>query len=263
LTQQLPKSFQAIRDYLSQYEWGRHLLENAAPTAASLATEFSRQTGLVSGVERFIVGVIVILFVGLFGAAEPAVYREGFLHVIPPGQRRRAGEAIDAVAYNLRWWLVGQVMLMVMMWITTTLGLWLIGIPLAVALGVIAGVFEIVPYAGPWLSAVPALLIALLLSPFHLAAVAALYLALHVVEGYLLAPLVQRGVAEIPPAVTLVAQVLMGELLGILGLLVAAPLTVAAVVLLKMLYVEDTLGDQGVEVPGERCGDEKAAARGA
>jgi predicted PurR-regulated permease PerM len=251
LTQKLPESLATLRDSLSQHAWGRVLIESTQPAAESIANNFSRITGFASSVGEFLVAVVVILFVGVFGAAEPDVYRRGFLHLVPPDQRRRAGEALDAVAYNLRWWLVGQVILMVLMWITTTLGLWLIGVPLAVALGVIAGLLEIIPYIGPWLSAVPALLIALLLSPFHVFVVGGLYLGLHIVEGYILVPLLQRGVVEMPPALTLVTQVLLGELAGMRGLVVAAPLVVTTVVLLKLLYVEDTLGDQTIDVPGE------------
>jgi predicted PurR-regulated permease PerM len=98
---------------------------------------------------------------------------------------------------------------------------------------------------------VPAALIALLISPWHLVLTIGLYLGLHLLEGYVMVPLVQRRAVEVMPALTLVAQILLGKVFGILGLFVAAPLTTVAVVLLKMLYVEDTLGDQTVEVPGE------------
>jgi predicted PurR-regulated permease PerM len=82
----------------------------------------------------------------------------------------------------------------------------------------------------------------------HMLGVLGLYLGLHVLEGYVLLPLIQRKTVLLPPALTLFSQVLLGEMLGLLGLFVAAPLTVAVIVLLKLLYVEDTLGDQTVEV---------------
>jgi predicted PurR-regulated permease PerM len=85
------------------------------------------------------------------------------------GQRRRAAEALDAVAFNLRWWLVGQACLMVLMAATTTLGLWLLGVPLALTLGLMAGLLELIPYVGAWIAAVPSALIALLVSPWHMA----------------------------------------------------------------------------------------------
>jgi predicted PurR-regulated permease PerM len=265
LSHELPRARTAVQDYLKQYEWGQMLLEHAPSAAASLTAEvsdFSRVTGFVSGAWYFLLSALVIFFVGLFGAAEPELYRAGVLHLIPPPYRPRAAEAMDALMFNLRRWLLGQAFLMVTIGITTALGLWLIGVPLALALGIIAGVLEMVPYIGPWISAVPAALIALLISPTHLILTLALFLFLHILEGYILLPLVQRHAVLMPPALTLVMQVLLGDLMGILGLFVAAPLTVVLVVLCKMLYVEDTLGDQAVNVPGEPGNDDKPARAG-
>jgi predicted PurR-regulated permease PerM len=263
LAHELPRSLNAIKDHVKQYEWGEQLLQRmpSARTLTSQASEFSRLTGFISGVASFLVAALVILFVGIFGAAEPGLYRVGLLHLIPLAYRPRAAEALDAVAFNLRCWLLGQVFLMFVIGATTALGLWLLGVPLALTLGVIAGIFEMVPYVGPWLSAVPAALIALLVSPLHMVAVLGLFLFLHILEGYVLLPLVQRRAVHLPPALTLVGQVLLGELLGFLGLFVAAPLTVTVVVLLKMLYVEDTLGDRAVDVPGEPGNKDKPAVQ--
>jgi len=259
LSVKLPESFAQLRAYLAESSWGRLLLHQVPkdPKALGQVDDFSRVTGLVSGVASFLVSVVVILFVGIFGAAEPRLYRSGLLHLVPAAHRPRTGEALDAVLFNLRWWLVGQVFLMFVIGATTAVCLAGLGIPLALTLGVIAGVLELVPYVGPWLSAVPALLMALLVSPWHVVAVAGLYIGLHILEGYVLLPLIQRRSVHMSPALTLVSQVLLGELLGIMGLVVAAPLTVTVVVLLKMLYVEDTLGDQAVDVPGEPGNEEK------
>jgi predicted PurR-regulated permease PerM len=261
LTQRLPKSLEAVRNYLEQYPWGRLLLERVPETAVpdGVFREFSRFTGLVSGVFGFVEAAVVVFFVGIFVAAEPQMHRAGRIHLVPRSRRRRAEETLTAVEFNLRWWLIGQFCLMISIGVTTTFGLWLIGIPLALVLGLIAGLLEIVPYIGPWLSAVPAALIAFLLGPTHLLLTLGLYLFLHVLEGYLLGPLIQRKAVLLVPALTLVMQVLLSELWGLLGLFVAAPLAVTLVVLLKMLYVEDTLGDQNVEVPGEPV-DESAPA---
>jgi predicted PurR-regulated permease PerM len=252
LSQKLPQSLQQIRDYLEAFPWGRLLLEKAPQAAQSLtqAGDFSRVTGLVSGVANFLVAGVVILFVGIFGAAEPEVYKNGLLHLVPQARRQRIAQALDAVVYNLRAWMVGQVCLMVLMAVTTALALWLLGIPMALMLGLIAGILELLPYIGAWLSAVPAALIALLVGPGHLLMTLLLFLALHILEGYILVPLIQRRSVSLPPALTLIAQLLCGELGGVLGVFVAAPLTVAVIVFLKMLYVEDTLGDKSVEVPG-------------
>jgi predicted PurR-regulated permease PerM len=250
LTRTVPRSLEQLRDLLAGTAWGRYLLELFPQTADWLERPgtFAQVTGVVFGVADFLVAILVIFFVGVFGAAEPDVYRAGLLHLVPPSRRRRATQALDAVADNLRWWLAGQVCLMVAVGVVTGAGLWLLGIPLALSLGLVAGLFEMIPYLGPWLSAVPAALVALLIGPWHVLMVLGLYLGVHILEGYVLGPLVQRRAVRLPPALTLVAQVLLGTLLGLLGLFVAAPLTAAVVVGLKMLYVQDTLGDQNVSV---------------
>lgn len=250
----LPRSAEQLKASLAQYTWGKYLVENAPGAAARIAEsgQFSRVTGFVSGVASSLEATVVILIVGVFGAAEPGLYKAGFLRLVPPRYRPRAAEAIEAIAFNLRHWLVAQATLMVIIGTTTAVGLWLIGVPLALTLGIIAGVLELIPYVGAWLSAVPAALVALTLGPEYLVYTLALFLFIHVLEGYVLFPLLQSKAVHLPPALTLVAQALMGEMLGVLGLFVAAPLTVAVIVLLRMLYVEDALGDAaGAQGPGD------------
>lgn len=245
LSAQLPASLDKVREYAEQYPWGRHLLEKAPDAAESFASSGGiwRITGVASGAVEFLMAAIVILFVGIFGAAEPGVYKRGFLHLIPLQKRERVSQALDAVGFNLRGWLIGQAAQMALIGTTAAVALWLMGIPLALTLGLITGIMEMIPYLGAWLSAVPAALIALQQGPWVCGMVLLLFLALHIFEGYLIAPLVQRRALHLPPALTLVTQVLLGQLVGILGLLVAAPLTVTVVVLIKKLYVEDALGD--------------------
>jgi predicted PurR-regulated permease PerM len=253
MLESLPRAFGEVRASLMQYGWAQYLIEKMPAAAGQLAEKdgFARVTGLVSGVGGFLEAAVIILIVGIFGAAEPAVYRAGLLHLVPPEHRRRVGQAVDAIALALQHWLVGQVILMIVIGVTTWLGLAGLGIPLALSLGLLAGILEMIPYVGAWLSAIPSALIALLKGPQYVAYVIGLYLLLHLLEGYVLLPLIQRRAVHLPPALTLVAQALLGEMLGILGLFVAAPLTVAVMVLVKMLYVEDALGDRSVEALAE------------
>ena len=126
----------------------------------------------------------------------------------------------------------------------TTIGLWLLDVPLALVLGLIAALFTFIPNIGPILSAIPAVLFGLTVSPQQALYVGLLYGGIQVVESYLLTPLVQRKTIELPPALTLAAQVLLGVTFGGLGVALAAPLTAVTVVGTRMLYVEDALGKQ-------------------
>jgi predicted PurR-regulated permease PerM len=265
LVQQLPKSRQQIEHYLDAHPWGRAILERLPKAAESLAQngQLSRVTGLASGAAGFVLAIVVVAFVGIFGAAEPGIYKSGLIHLFPISRRKRAADAIDAVIFNLRSWLVGQGILMVLVGLTTTIALLLLGIPLALTLGVLTGLLEVIPYIGAWLSAVPAALIAFQLGPTYALITLAVYLGVHIFEGYVLSPLIQRRALHLPPAFTLVTQVLLGETLGALGLLIAAPLTVTVVTLVKIFYVRETLGDKTMQVPGLATRRDRNARRSA
>ncbi|MGH6611543.1 MAG: AI-2E family transporter, partial [Burkholderiaceae bacterium] len=196
-----------------------------------------------SGVLGGIVNVLIIIFVGLYLAAEPRLYTNGLVRLVPIRHRPRAQEFLSALGHTLRWWLVGRLSLMLLNGVLTALALWLLGVPLALTLGILAGLLNFIPNIGPVIAGVPAVLIALMQSPQQALYVFILYVALQSVDGYVLTPLVQRRTIELPPVLTITAQVLLGVLLGTLGVLLATPLTAAALVLVKMLYVEDTLGD--------------------
>src|SRR5579883_3137253 len=152
LTNKLPNSIEKLQDELKQYAWGHFILQQIPKAGDSLKNLGSVFQTTVTDVLNFLVAIIVIIFVGIFGASEPDLYKEGLLHLVPAHHRQRAGEAVDAIAYNLRWWLLGQLFLMIVIGITTMVGLWLLKIPLALTLGTIAGILEIIPYAGPWLA---------------------------------------------------------------------------------------------------------------
>jgi predicted PurR-regulated permease PerM len=161
--------------------------------------------------------------------------------LLPPARRSRAHELLSAIGHTLRWWLFGRAVGMTIVGIATTTGLWLLDVPLALVLGLIAAALDFVPYVGPILAAAPGILVALSGGMSHAIYVALLYLAIQLLEGYVLTPLIEQRSVRLPPALTIGAQVLLGVLVGALGVLFATPLTAALVVLIKGLYVEDTL----------------------
>ncbi|HEX8109515.1 MAG TPA: AI-2E family transporter, partial [Kofleriaceae bacterium] len=229
-----------------------HALSTAQPgglerQATGWLTEHAGFAGsFLLGVGGVLGAVVYVLFVTLYFAFSPAVYRRGMLALVPPGQRARAEQLLDALTTTLRRWLGAQLITMVALAIASGIGLRLLGIPLAFALGLLAGVLLFVPYLGSIASAIPALLIALTVSPMHVLYVALLYLGIHLAEGYLLSPLLQRRAVDTPALLVLGSQLIAGALWGILGLMFATPIVATVLVVVRMLYVEDTLGsDQG------------------
>lgn len=258
LIEQLPRSVKQIKTLIGHYEWGRHLVANM-PNAGEMIPDQIQGLGNVLGKAASffsmtfgaIAGFLLFLFIGLFFAAEPSLYINGLIRLVPMAKRTRARAVLDAIGQALRWWLIGRVFSMAVVAVATAIGLQLLGMPLAIALGLIAGLLSFVPGIGPILAIVPAALVALLQSPLQVLYVVVLYVAVQLVEGYLLMPLVQRYTVALPPVLAVVGVVLLGVLLGGLGLVLAAPLTIVVFILVKMLYIEDVLGDV-MEAPGEQ-----------
>ena len=150
-------------------------------------------------------------------------------------------------------WLVAQFVAMLTVGTVVGLGLWLLGVPFALALGFITFLLEFIPTIGPWLAGVPAVLVGLSQGVDTALFVAGLFFAVELLEGNILLPLVQRWAVELPPALTLFAIFLLGALFGFVGILVAAPLAATLLTLVKMLYLRDTFGDR-VSLPGKGKG---------
>ncbi len=257
LTETLPRAVENLSGRLQQYEWGRRLLQSLPRTLEGFSKGggvFARITGLASTTLGVVINVVLVLVVGLYLAAQPETYSGGVKRLLPFKFRERAGEVFGVLDMALWRWLTGRFALMLINGGLTAGALWLLGVPLALTLGLLAGVLNFIPNFGPIIAAVPALLIALLQSPQQALYVAIVYLVVQTIDAYVLTPLVDRKSVELPPVVTITAQVLLGLLFGFVGLLVAEPLTAALLILVKMLYVEDVLGDPIMResVVGER-----------
>ena len=254
----LPQSVEALRGRIAQNKLGAWLVNN--PAIARMFDPqgqviFSRTSAFLSSIFGAVVAVIMILVTGLYLAFDPTLYTNGLLRLFPRHVRPKAAETLGALNYTLRWWLVAQFIDMWIIAVLTALGLWMLGVKLALVLGILAGLFNFIPNFGPLVSLVPATLLASMDGPDKALAVIVFYIVLQSIEGYVLLPLLQRKAVDTPPVLLIAAQVLMGVTVGSLGLLLAAPLVACTMVLVKMLYVEEALGDS-IETPADNI-DEK------
>lgn len=189
-------------------------------------------------------GAIIVIFIAMYIGASPGLYRDGILHLVPKAKRPRAREVLSTLSDTLRQWLIARLLAMLAIGTITGAGLALLGVKGAVALGVLAGLLEFVPFFGPFVSAVPAIGIALVDSPSKALSVALLYLVVQQLEGNVVTPLLLKRRLDIPPVLTVVAVAALGVVFGVLGMLIAEPLLAATLVVTKMLYVEDVVGDE-------------------
>jgi predicted PurR-regulated permease PerM len=171
-------------------------------------------------------GFAVVFFVGLYGAAQPRAYLDAALSIAPASSRRRLEVAFEDAGQNLSRWLAGRALAMLFVGVTATIAFWALGVPLAGTLGALSGILTFVEYIGAVASGIPPTLLAFTKSPALALGVLGIFTVLHVIEGYVLTPLLARLSVRIPPAFALGAQVLLGALLGPLGLTFATPLLV-------------------------------------
>lgn len=260
LIQQLPQSITALQQQLQRTNWGRTLL-GALPAFDQLQLSFQSVLGSVTQafyITSEIVGVMVfVFFVGLYLAASPNAYINGVARLFPSAYHPRVREVFAAIGLALRWWLLGRAVTMTVMCILTTLALRIAHVPLALVLGVIAGLLLFVPYLGAIAAAIPAMLVGLMQSPVKAFEIALIYTGVHVFEGYCITPFVQKRAVALPPALLLSVQILSAALFGTLGVIFSTPITVAAIVLIQTLYVQDVLGEK-VAVLGQHQSQTKA-----
>ncbi len=247
----IPTSVERLQKQMERYEWGRATVdtaENAAENADEYLPEPESLARRVAGIFSTTFGalgaVLVVLFLGICMAIEPRTYRDGLLRLVPTPRRARAGKVIEEVRAVLARWLLSISMSMTVVGLLTGIGLWLLGIPMVFALALLAFVFAFIPNIGPIIAAAPAVLVALTISPTKALHVALLYIGIQTVESYFVTPLIERKTVSLPPALTVAVQLVLGLLTGLLGVILAAPLTAAGMVLVRRIYVEDALGDR-------------------
>jgi predicted PurR-regulated permease PerM len=245
LREVLPAAWKSLEGRIGEWGLGEALQQGALGGSA-----FANVGKALISFGAGLADAVVVLFGGIFLAAQPNFYRAGLIKLVPSGKRALVAEALIGSERALRLWLKGQLIAMIVVGVLTGVGLWLIGVPSALVLGLLAGVLEFVPFAGPILAAIPAVLIALAVSPDLALWVALLYFGVQQFEGALLQPMVQQYAVDLPGVILLFALIAFGALFGALGIILAAPLAVVTYVLVKRLYVIETL-DTPTPIPGE------------
>jgi predicted PurR-regulated permease PerM len=236
LWQALTEAWEKTKAYLEATPLGPFVLESA-----SAAQDPEAMVKVVKGTATVFGGILdvaLVLFLAMYLAVDPKTYRNGFLLLLPHAVRDDVGSAIDASALALRKWLMGQLGAMVVVGVLTGIGLWAIGVPMALPLAILSGILDFVPFIGPLLAAIPGILIAFSISPQIAVYAALVYLTVQFVEGNIVLPLAQKWAVSLPPALSLLGIVAFGLAFGVLGALFAMPLTVVAVVMVQKLYVE-------------------------
>ena len=223
---------------IQQSELGRTLLTHVQGDNLPLTHFFSQ---LLRISVSSLLGALVAIFSGIFLVAQPSLYRQALISFFPLEQRGKVNETLDCVSKALRLWLLGLLFETLIVGVLAGFAVWRIGLPSPLALGVISGAAEFVPYVGPILAIVPSVLVAATVSVKAMAWTFGAYLLIHQIEGNLIMPIIQRQLIHIPPAIMLFSIVILGLLFGPEGTIFAAPITVVLFVIVTKLYTHDTL----------------------
>jgi predicted PurR-regulated permease PerM len=250
LVQDLPRSIAALRESLSGEGIGGWLAERLDPDRLDPGQVLEGAAGgamrsaltAASGTLGILGNIVLVLLMGFYLALRPHAYLRGLRALFAPELDRQVRAAFEECGRVLQGWLLGQAFSMVATGLMTWLGLMLLGVPLAGVLAVIAALLGFIPYLGPVIAAVPAVLLALTVSPTLALWVIALFVVIQTIEGNILTPLVQFRAADLPPVLLLLVQIPAGALFGLLGVALAAPAAAVGMVLVRRGYVEGWLG---------------------
>lgn len=256
LYEAVPQSLDRLYFYLLGFDWF-HSVAQTIPPLQDMVPEFSKvltqAQAVFTGVLDVATKLALVLFLGLYLAAQPGVYIRGLITLFPHSKKARVRAVLHELEHTLTMWLLGKLVGMVIIGTTTGMALSFLGVPLAGALGLITGLLNFIPYLGPTFGAIPTLLIAFSKEPMLAVYALLFYVSLQLLESYIITPFVDRRTVSLPPALTITVQVMMGIFFGLIGIMLATPLAAVAYVLINMLYVQDVLGDEnGVAQPPTR-----------
>jgi predicted PurR-regulated permease PerM len=246
-----------VQDYLAGRRWGQWVLARAQMQDGIPAGLGNTVLGVFTALSDWATYLLTAVFVGLFVAANTELYKNGLVQLFPLRRRALIRELLDDLGDTLRWFLIGQLLTMTVIGVSVMIVLWAFGIPLAVVIGLLVGILGFIPYLGPVFGVVPVLLVVLPEGPMRALYVMLAYAGVQTLEGYVAAPLIQQRTVYLPPALTVVMQILFGAVLGVLGFVLATPLTAVALVLARY-YRREVLRDPKVE-PTARASQSMAA----
>ncbi len=253
VAEQLPDAYDQAREqydqqvekheWLPKIDWNQLTQEDLRTFVVDQTRQLPQRVfPFLSGIGAVVTSVIVLVFISLFIVTGPTDYLEGALTLVPRGYRARALEIFALLGQGLQRWFVGQLISMSILAVMIAIGTGVIlGLENPVALGMFAGVMEFIPNFGSVIGVIPGVLIALAEDPALVPWVIVLYLGTQQVQSNFIGPRLMSRQVDLPAAVVLISQVIASALFGFMGLLLAVPLAVVIMILIKEVYVTDLL----------------------
>jgi predicted PurR-regulated permease PerM len=251
LVQQLRDVSEAVVEFAQRtHAWLIELgvMEESEGENGGLASTLRDMTGEVMTWGMTAVGavtsLIILVILTAFISGNPALYRGGAVRLVPPEQRGLVEDTLSALAHAIRWWFLGQLVSMALLGVTVGLGLFVLGVELWLGIAVLTALLTFIPFIGPLIAAVPVVAVGFAAGMQTGLIVLVGYLVVQNIEGSVIGPMIQQKAVNLPPALLIAAQVLLSLIFGVVGLILAAPLAIVAMVTVQKLWVEHALGEK-------------------
>ncbi|TSD67158.1 AI-2E family transporter [Inquilinus sp. KBS0705] len=236
LSESLPNTINTAKAKLAETPIGQKVLDyfagdNTETMMVTAQKFFSTSFGVLGN-------IYLILFLGIFFTASPSLYKDGIVKLFPNRNKPLAKQVIDRTSLSLKGWLKGMMLSMVLITFMISTGLSIIGIPVALVLGLLTGLLKLIPNFGSLVAMIPGVLLALTIGPNTAIITALLYMLSQTIVSNIVTPLIQKKMIDIPPALTIISQVIMGTVSGVLGIILAVPLLAIIIILVDELYVK-------------------------
>ncbi|MEO8820512.1 MAG: AI-2E family transporter [Ginsengibacter sp.] len=238
LSDTLPQTIQHLKEQLNQSDFGSKVLSSLNSAANSIKVE-SVAKKFFSGTFGVLSDLYVVILFAVFFTADPLLYKRGIIHLLPAKAKAKGDKLLDDLNDVLKKWLKAQIIGFFFIAIFTGIGLWIVGMPLILTLALIAGILNFVPNFGPLIALIPAVLLGLMQGPSTALIVACIYIGVQIIQSAVTQPIIQQKMVNLPPALTIFAQVAFGMLAGFWGVLLATPIVVIVLKIVNILYVEN------------------------
>lgn len=236
LSKTLPETYENAKDYLNRTWLGREAIDKISSAGdgkmTSVFSTFFRTTFGILG------DLYVILLIGAYLTAAPLLYTKGIKKLVPPKGREKAEDVLAHLGESMKQWILGKLFAMLVVFVLTAIGLKILGMPMWLALAIIAGFLNFIPNFGPLLAMIPAVLVALSIDPQTALIVVGLYILVQFLESNLITPKIQQRLTSVPPALIITSQLIVASFAGIWGIALATPIILVVIILVRELHVK-------------------------
>ncbi|HMH32968.1 MAG TPA: AI-2E family transporter [Puia sp.] len=236
LSDTLPKTIISVKEKLSKTLVGQKMLkyssgDNSQKILDTATAFFSTSFGVAGD-------LYIIIFFGIFFTIDPSSYKKGILFLFPPNKKDVAKIILSRISISLKAWLKSILVSMALITIFVAVGLAIAGLPATLVLGLITGLLEIVPNFGPIIAMIPGVLLAITIGVKTAVVVTLVYIICQTLVESIITPLIQKRIIHLPPALTLMSQLIMGTLSGVIGIILAIPVLSILIICIDELYVK-------------------------